>query len=449
MKLLGISELIISIKRILNNKFDYLFLFFQLVVFTGLVKQVSSDTFLIVNLIISVVLVLFKKRKIFKPLLFYVIFLYLLIILTPVMLYGFNKVLYIGFFIRLLTGYFIILYFKRAFISYFENIVFVLAFISLPLYIIQIISKDFYNIFERLSNALLIPGYMELGDFRYLLIFLINPGGLTRNSGFMWEPAAFGGTLAWAMLFNLFINKFKPNNRLSIFIIAALTTFSVGTYIYLFFISILYFYENRLKKAFILIIPFAILLIIISTNPFFQDQFNMMSGKIMKEPENVEEAVSGNVKSYQVSRYAGIYINVAFFLKNPLGYGFPNEKREEFKLLASSPNGLMHILVRWGIIGISIFVFCVIRLIYFLKGSYFPDIKKISVFLSVLVFILPFTGNPFYHRPLMFSFLFLPFLFNRKFIINVIFNAKAHSKNNQKSRDRHYPIPRSDNEKAS
>ncbi len=441
MKLLGIREFVSGVKKILKHKFDYLYLFFQLIVFTGLVKQVSSDSFLIFNLFFTVTLALIKGRNIFNPLLFRIVFIYALIIVIPVILYGFNSVLYIGFLLRLLTGFFIILYFRLDFLIYFENLVFVLAYLSIPLYLLQLVNRSFFDVFTRLSQLVLIPNYLELGDFRYFFIFLVNPGGFTRNSGFMWEPAAFGGTLAWAMLINLYQSNFKPNTRFITFLIAAITTFSVGTYVYLFFITLLFLNENRLKKGYIIIIPFVIVLILVYDNPFFQDQLEMMSTKVLGEPENVEKALSGNVEAYQVSRYAGIYIALNYFQKNPLGYGFASNNNS-FDLLASSPNGLMHILVRWGIFGISIFFICVFRLVQFYKFYFSQKIRLFSFYLSILIFILPFTGNPFYHRPLLFSFLFLPFIYKKYLVQKNSTNVKNNQKNYSKNGIRHNTLSR-------
>ena len=77
-----------------------------------------------------------------------------------------------------------------------------------------------------------------------MFFFLVNSWGQYRNSGFMWEPAAFGAVLAWAMLINLFIYRFKINSHLIILLIASLTTFSIGAYIYLSILAFVYIIKN-------------------------------------------------------------------------------------------------------------------------------------------------------------------------------------------------------------
>jgi len=247
--------------------------------------------------------------------------------------------------------------------------------------------------------------------FKYLIVYLVNPGGLLRNSGFAWEPAAFGASLTWAVLFNLFLRKFQFNNRLIVFLIAALTTFSVGTYTYIAIFISLFLYERRLSRQFFALISIVIVAIALTRLPLVRGQLNSMYDKIQSEPQNIERSLAGVSRPQSVSRVAGFYVNIKYFIKSPLGYGFA-DKSPELAMVASSPNGLMHILVRWGIIGITLFLFASYKLIFSLRTVYYRPLKGFSLFLSVILFIIPFTGNPFYNEPLLFAMLVLPFIKN-------------------------------------
>lgn len=403
-----------SLKHIWRDKIDYLFFILQMLIVFGAIKQIGTDLFLIINVNILLILLIVKRRLHLGSLFFTLSLLYFFIILIPILTFGFNPKLYIGFYIRLITAYFIAIYFSDKFIFMFENMIFLLAFISLPFFLIQITNINFFNIFSPITTTLLPDNLLNDPSpvgFKYIIVFLVNPGGLIRNSGFAWEPAAFGASLTWGLLFNLFLNKFKPNIRLLILIVAALTTFSVGTYVYLAVLLLLYFYEKRLKSMLYLGVALIVLILTITRVPLVHDQIQWMSVKIQNEPNNVKQSLSGNLAPQSVSRVAGFYVNIKYFLKRPLGYGFA-DKSPELAMVASSPNGLMHILVRWGIIGITMFLFASYKLIFLMRSVHYRQLKKISVYLSVILFIIPFTGNPFYNEPLLFAMLMLPFIKN-------------------------------------
>lgn len=431
-----LKEFIGGFKQMRRDKFDYFFFFFQLLIVFGVIKQLGTDLFLVINLLLIFILLNVKKRFHIGSFFFILSFIYFIIILLPIFSFGFNSKLYIGFYIRLISAYFLALYFREKFIIMYENLIFVLACISIPLFLIQIIDVTFYDVFDPITNALLFDNLLDDPSpvgFKYLVVFLVNPGGLLRNSGFAWEPAAFGGSLAWAILFNLYLNKFNLNRRLFILFFTSLTTFSVGTFAYLGVLLLLFLYERRELKALYLFILMVILMITLIRVPFINNQIQAMYTKVENEPENIERSLAGEVKPTSVSRIAGFYVNISYFIKRPLGYGFA-ERSPALSMLGSSPNGLMHILVRWGIIGIISFVYASYKLMLLLKHMFYGKVKKISLLLSLCLFIMPFTGNPFYNEPLLFAMLILPFILNyqSKFIYTAY--ATDYSKNTPKRR---------------
>lgn len=406
-----LGEFFRSIKKIGQDKFLYFLLFFQLLIFVARIRQIGTDSFLIFNLFLLVIILLFQRRRLFDSFFFKLTVFYILICILPITFFGFNANLYTGFYIRMVIGLLIAKIFQERLLEMFENIVFVLAVISIPLFIVQVINVNFFNIFGPITKAVLqkelLADPSPVG-YKYLIIFLVNPGGLLRNSGFCNEPAVFGAVLTWALLFNFMISKFEMNQRASLFIVTAFTTFSVGTFSYLLVAFLLYFYQQKKTKGLIVLIILGVSALGALQLPIVQQQLTMMQDKVNEEPARIDSVFDGRIRVTEVSRVAGFYINMKYFFKWPLGYGFAKNKGE-LRYLAASPNGLMHIVVRWGIGGILLFTYCVYRLILLLKSRYYYRLKLPSIWLGMLLFILPFTGNPFYHKPLLFAFLFLSF----------------------------------------
>ena len=151
-KILLLDEFQLSLIAIEKDKWRYLFLFFQFIIFADMWKFCRADEVLILNCFVSAFLAIRHKIEWQKILL--VMIMYGLIILAPIINYGLDAQMlnqYVGYAIRILTACFIASYFKYDLIIKFENLVFVLAYISIPLFFLQIINPHFYDIFTPLS----------------------------------------------------------------------------------------------------------------------------------------------------------------------------------------------------------------------------------------------------------------------------------------------------------
>lgn len=422
-----------GIADIKRNKLDYAFLFFQFLVFVGAIRQFLPDNFLIFNLSLIVFITALRGKFQISSDLFFVTLGYIAIITIPLLTFDTNLRIYIGFYIRLLSGYFIIKYFGIKFIAYFENLVFLLAIISIPLFIMQLINPLFFNIFDFISKAFLTDVHLSVKPIphKYLLIFLVNGWALHRNSGFAWEPAAFGAMLSWALLFNLFINKFVINKKAIILFIVALSTFSIGTYVYLLIISLLYLFEKSLKYATYLIVVSVVLFYLLRNVPVIQDNFNMMRDKTEMQPASVTKALAGGPsKSNSITRVAGFYVNWDYFVKWPWAYGFADNSGER-RLLGLSSNGLMTMVARWGIPGIIIILLGAYKMIKILKNLYYPFLKTKGILIGMVIFILPFSGNPFHNRPLSLALILYGLIMSKYSKKNIILWKKFHPDNKE------------------
>ena len=205
---------------------------------------------------------------------------------------------------------------------------------------------------------------------KYLFVFLYNGWATLRNSGFMWEPAAFGAMLTWAAILNILRNNFVMNSRLYILLLTAFTTFSLGTYIYLAGIFSLLSLKNKKLTFPKLMFLLSILILIGSQLNLVNENLEMMRAKVKAEERHRERALTGTAEETEISRVAAFELNINYFLNWPFGYGLAAEDIPDAKYLGRSPNGLMKILVTWGIFGILLVVCSVVKLLKYNMDFY-------------------------------------------------------------------------------
>lgn len=413
--MLFLSDFLNAIKLIKKDKGEYFFLFFQLVVLAGMWNFVLTDNFLYFNF--TLCLLINFKNKIKYSLLFKIFITYVSIFLIHILFFGLNEFnAYVGFALRLFTGVLIANYFRERFIEKFEVLVFVLAFISIPLFIIQVINPHIYDVFTVLSRAI-IEGRQDYDPrdvfnitmHQYFFIYVLNGWCITRNSGFMWEPAAFGAMLAYAAIFNLFLNNFKINNRLIILFIAAITTFSLGTFSYFSILVLVFLIKNNLniKYYLFILISLLILFIIFTKSDFFVEQYTMMNEKSEKY-QNVDDAIEKiDVNNTKTNRVVGFLVNVKNIFMFPFGIGM---NALQYNTVAS-PNGFSRIIVMWGFIGFLLLLYSFFKLILLLQKKTSVEISKTISLLLLLTITLTFFGNPFYNQSLIFSILFIGYYY--------------------------------------
>lgn len=411
------SELSNLWKDIKKDTFSYIFIFFQLVYFTGLVRQFTTDASLLVNCIFTMLLcIVTRKLRITDGVkIFIIITIYTICNLIPISLDGIDEKLFFGYIIRLCTAFFILIYLRDKFLLIFESITFLLAFISLPLFFIQLVHVQFFDIFDRISSLVLNDealffGRYELSGHRYIFIFLVNSWGKYRNSGFMWEPAAFAGVLAWAIVINVIINHFKMNIRLIILLIALLMTFSLGGYIYLMIFVFLFLVKNYNKKnAIVLIfIIFAIITVLLQMD-FIEDNITMLRNKIGWEKSMTQCIIENTYTHEKASRIGGFIGNINIIFERPFGVG-TNYNPYEYGLYHTS-NGLVRLIGMWGISSLIIIASCSYYLVKQIARQNDLELNPVHITLMMLLIIMPIAGNPFYNQPF-----FLAFILNSFFI---------------------------------
>ena len=403
-----------SWKEIKQEKEKYLFLFFQIVIFSDMLV-IGRSSLLLLNLCLSFFLTI-KYSAIRSEKIFQVIAGYLFICIIPVVLWGLDGLEqpYIGYAIRLLTACFVANYLRNDFVRLFENLVFFLAYISIPLFLIQLISPHIYDIFTPLSKAIMsgrqfyTNGQAGITMHQYFFVYVLNGWAVYRNSGFMWEPAAYGAMLTWALLLNLYMNRFSPNRKMYLFLIAIFTTFSLGTYSYVVIIVVMYILQNfNFKKTFPII--FALLggYVLLTQIDTFSEQYTMMTEKT-ETYSDVDAALTRVEKgAVRTNRVASAYANLYKLEDSPFGFGMYTGDYVE------SSNGLVNFLMKFGMFGAVVLIISFKLSADYLKKRYFPKANLIVIWLSVVAFIMPIFGNPFYNQVFFLAFLLMPYFFRK------------------------------------
>jgi len=431
-----------SLKEVWSNKVDYFFLFFQLLYFSRLIRLTFTDSYLVIHLVITFLFVLFSGRFKKVKYLVWIILVFGLISTFPIFLFGFSTTLYGGYSIRLIIAFLIAVYFGRNFLIYFENIVYVLAFVSLPLFLLQVVMPEAFTVFDGLTRLTLHHEGIGTGS-SYFFIFFLNGSAQLRNSGFLSEPSLYGIVLAWASLINLYLYKFKFNNKLFVFIVAILTTFSIGAYGYLLLFLALYFRINFKERYLGNIISITSVLVILfllfSDTELVDKNISMMNRKIVLEDQQIIRFESRRLEQGNISRVMGAKIDLNAFINWPLGYGLNKQgfiDKGYSELIGGSPNGLSSLIVKWGI-GLVILLFISARKLVVILNSHMLLFGKyagrkedfITKILSMSLFILPLAGYSLFNQPFMLTMLIWPFLYTKDF--KIIYKGHFYVINNQ------------------
>ena len=344
----------------------------------------------------------------FDKLIFQFVLVYVVINLCYYISLGSNNfVLAFYVLIKFLYAYMTIKIVQEDFFPIYEKIIYYLAFISLPLFVIQLINyKALFAVIGIVQNNIDFLNYRN-DRFANLFFFTLEShGSVFRNSGFAWEPKGFANFLVLAILINVLNQGFKFNKRLIVFLLALITTTSTTGYLITFFlIPMFYLYNSKIKSSllmFFLLVPIS--LFVLSLDFGYE--------KIKREIKGRDEYIElleddREFESRSLGRFPSLMVDVKDFLKKPIiGYGFNSDKRTQSaytKLVRV--NGFSDLLATFGAIGIIFFAYSYFKAF----KSYISVFNYKGVFIILIIFFVIYfastlTTHPFW---LMLCFLFL------------------------------------------
>jgi len=345
-----------------------------------------------------------------------IILFFLWTLINILVIYNFNvKVEYLriatSFILLLFLPYFALSICKNKFWIYFEKISFYLSFISIFLFILNILFPSFFDhllkVFKILTDD---KFYSEFGQQTYwtslIYVHMDNSFyGEFRNAGYMWEPGAF----AWMIILSISIYWLRDGVQLSkhffVYLIALLTTLSTSGYIAITVLISGAIISKRKLSYIILIIPFLVFVV-----PFLNEA-NFVGGEIRGyvssyESDYIDFTVTG-FNAAKLDRFLFAKYQLIEVLKYPLGFGIYKPLDIQTMWDFVGVNGLTDLLFMWG-------VPCFILLMVFL-WRYFTSLSLVqhSIFLYIAIFIsnlMMIFSNPAASNPIIYFMLFTPLM---------------------------------------
>ncbi len=325
------------------------------------------------------------------------------------------------FFKFVLTSYLFCLILKEKTLYYLVKVISHLAMISLVFYVLQFyqdgaIVKAIGKAFESIT--------VETFSLRYtnFLIFTYDTIHYYRNSGFCWEPGAFGSFLTIALLFNFLMNDFKLNKEAFIITLAILTTVSTTAYLGVF---LLFFLRYRVlnKGSKMAIIVFTIVFAIAIPNvPFLGEKIVEIYEQDIRDLKRIEELSTyydDVQRQIPLNRFASvIFLYEQFDWKLFLGVSNQYDEYYINEYNVNISNGIMDFITKFGVVGLFVLLyrFGKVCKVYLRKTEY--------VGYAILILLILSFGEPILMLPICVIFIFLPTFKNQDFSV-LSFNYRS------------------------
>jgi len=174
---------------------------------------------------------------------------------------------------------------KEKAIDYLSRVIIDLTKISIPLYCIQLVAGDvLYNIGNAIGLPPATPGYTVTN----FVIFTYVKEHHYQNSGFSWEPGAFGFFLIIALMLQLFKNGFKIDSGVKWLVLGVVTTFSTTSFVALGLVFLMYCRANGVKFSTLAILGVPVLAVAVVKLPFLLSKVIDIYNHDLKDLQNLE-----------------------------------------------------------------------------------------------------------------------------------------------------------------
>lgn len=291
----------------------------------------------------------------------------------------------VGFLLKLLAAIFLVRI-VHDFPQAYGRVMWVLALISLAIFVPQIVLGDVLRSFAQVAAISYGPDVTHVGFHNF------GPEmHAYRNSGFFWEPGAFAGYLTLAILLLIaqkagrtktlrFIDK-----QVAVLVLAVLTTQSTTGYVALAGLAVAFLWVNygvrqigRFLVAICLVIFGALLAY--TEVPFLGEKIDAQYGRSL--------AREG---AHETTRFGNAIYDFSFIRERPvLGWSTFTETRSRVdqdisEIAAGQGNGLTGLIVKFGFVGLVIFVALSFRFFMQHSGSRILAGAAVAVVLVLLV----------------------------------------------------------------
>ena len=293
---------------------------------------------------------------------------------------------------------------KEKAIDYLSRVIIDLTKISIPLYCIQLVAGDvLYNIGNAIGLPPATPGYTVTN----FIIFTYVKEHHYQNSGFSWEPGAFGFFLIIALMLQLFKNGFKIDSGVKWLVLGVVTTFSTTSFVALGLVFLMYCRANGVKFSTLAIVAVPVLAVAVVKLPFLLSKVIDIYNHDLKDLQNLEFLSAWYLRQGRempFNRFASmIFIYDEF--KARLIFGVSNIFTETVPYLknANTSSGTFEYFAKFGLVA---FVYLMTRLCQFFRK--FTQQKELIIYCVLLILVLGFSESIFV-LPIMTNFYFLYF----------------------------------------
>jgi hypothetical protein len=241
---------------------------------------------------------------------------------------------------------------KEEALNYIVKITVIGAGISLFFYILQLISGD--SVFF-IGSLIHLPPRTSNPNYTNFLIFTFDRSHKIRNSGFAWEPGAFGCILNIGLLLYLYTKQFVFDKKVWLLVIVIITTLSTTAYFALLINMLIYYRANGGKLNRILFIAAPVILFAIIKVPFLFTKILELYNQDLHDIDHMDTLSIFYLKhggQLPLNRFgSAIYIFRIFGEK--LIWGVSNSFQEAAPQLANVniSNGLVDFIAKFGLIG--------------------------------------------------------------------------------------------------
>nr|WP_294941482.1 hypothetical protein [uncultured Mucilaginibacter sp.] len=292
---------------------------------------------------------------------------------------------------------------KNKAIAYIVQVIADLTVISFLFFALQLLAPALlYKTFmaANLPNNQLLPGYSNL------LVFTFHKGLHDfANSGFAWEPGAFGCFLVIGLVFHFFLNEFKFDKKAWLFIAAVITTFSTTACLALLVVIFLALrYRAKVKARVLLFIPLCV--VVIMYVPFLGGKIKYTYHQDMDDLKHLAQLDASFRRMHQqipLDRFSSmVFVYRKFGAKLICGVNNRYDVFVNTKYNINVSNGIFEALAQFGLIGLIYLAYCYIK---FCRKQLL-NAEQVLYCLAIM-FILSF-GEPILGVPLLLAFMFLP-----------------------------------------
>lgn len=277
---------------------------------------------------------------------------------------------YIGLIVKISSAYFIITTVNQNFRKLYVNIIVFFSLISYLFFLPLLISPALDGI---LNSIAIVPPF-EPYESKSLFFYHLNlnrPEGLYRNCGPFWEPAAFGGYLLIALMFNMAERGNLKGRKSVILIITLISTLSTTIFILLAVLFFFYFFFSQKFIVKLFTVPIILTLFTIGfvQLPFLQEKimFEWQRGDLTYEMRN-------NVQIGH-TRLSSAIADFKDLQKYPLiGTGLFSPSYYDYREVKTRHNGLTKQIAQFGLIGMLIYFYSIFR--SFNRLAKYSDLKN-------------------------------------------------------------------------